>query len=171
MNTAYKETLDALRAMKPVSASPSDVDSAKDLCELLREEMTTNLESADLLFQSTSGAAVHLSGPLVALLERAAELIAEGSSVSLVPVEVELTSQQAADLLNLSRQYLVRLLDDGELPCTMVGTHRRLQLKDVLAYKRLRDADRRAKLGELTRLSQELGGYTELTASDVVEKA
>ena len=65
----------------------------------------------------------------------------------------------AADLLNVSRQHLVRLLDERKLPHTKTGKHRRLRIKDVLAFKTKRDKNRAAKLDKLTRLSKDLGGY------------
>ncbi|HEX5503538.1 MAG TPA: excisionase family DNA-binding protein, partial [Thermomicrobiales bacterium] len=78
-----------------------------------------------------------------------------------VPVYRELTTQQAADLLNVSRQYLIRLLERGDLPFTRTGTHRRIRLDDVLRYKDARSARRREGLRRLTRLSEELGLYDE----------
>ena len=61
----------------------------------------------------------------------------------------------------MSRQYLVRLLDDDKLPYDRTGKHRRLKIEDVLAYKQKRDHDRDEKLDELARLTEELGGYDE----------
>jgi excisionase family DNA binding protein len=87
------------------------------------------------------------------------EMLANGDAVSLVPVHRELTTQEAADLLNISRQYLVRMLDRGDIPSHKVGTHRRVALDDVMAYRRKRDVERREGLAELTQLSQELGLY------------
>jgi excisionase family DNA binding protein len=72
-----------------------------------------------------------------------------------------MTTQQAADLLNVSRQYLVRLLDDGKLPYDRTGKHRRLKMEDVLAYKKQRDLERDNKLDEIAKLTEELGGYGE----------
>jgi excisionase family DNA binding protein len=96
------------------------------------------------------------------VLKRVAEVLARGDAITVVPVGKELTTQQAANLLNVSRQYVVRLLDQGRIPYTKTGKHRRLRVEDVLAFKRRRDQERRAKLDELTRMSGELGGYTDL---------
>lgn len=79
--------------------------------------------------------------------------------MAVVPISQELTTQQAADLLNVSRQYLVRLVDEGKLPCVRTGSHRRLLLEDVLRYKAERDREREDTLDELTRLHEDLGGY------------
>lgn len=86
------------------------------------------------------------------------KLLAQGV-VGVVGVEEELSTQEAADLLNVSRQYVVRLMDEGRLAHHMVGTHRRTSLQDVLAFKRERDVKRRAALGKLIRLSEEYGLY------------
>jgi excisionase family DNA binding protein len=95
------------------------------------------------------------------ILARVAEVLARGDAITIVPVGQELTTQQAADILNVSRQYLVRLLDDGQMPFTRTGKHRRLRIEDVLAFKKKRDQDREDRLAELTELSEELGGYEE----------
>ena len=88
------------------------------------------------------------------------ETMADGRSITLVPHDKELTSQEAADILHVSRPHLIKLLDRGELPFRLVGTHRRIKVEDVLAYRDRRDAERDAALRELTRLSEELpGGY------------
>jgi excisionase family DNA binding protein len=105
------------------------------------------------------GQTIELSASLLEVLARAAEVLAAGDAVTIVPVGQELTTQQAADLLNISRQYLVRLLDNGELPHTKTGRHRRLRIEDVLAYKSKRDDERLATLRELTELTEEVGGY------------
>ncbi len=96
-----------------------------------------------------SAGAVHLLGTI--LTE-----IARGNSVAAVPVQAELTSQQAADLLNVSRPYLIKLLDQGKIPHHKSGSHRRVALKDVLDYKRKVDQRREVVLAELADLGQEL---------------
>jgi excisionase family DNA binding protein len=69
------------------------------------------------------------------------------------------TTQQAPDSLNVSRQYLVRLLDDGRISFRKTGKHCRLRIEDGLSFKEERDKDRRAGLRELSQMTQEFGGY------------
>ncbi|MBS0213753.1 MAG: excisionase family DNA-binding protein [Proteobacteria bacterium] len=85
--------------------------------------------------------------------------MAAGNAMSLVPIHAELTTQEAADFLNVSRPYLIGVLDRGELPHHKVGTHRRVYFRDLLAYREAQLKANKAGLAELTRLSQELGLY------------
>jgi excisionase family DNA binding protein len=85
--------------------------------------------------------------------------MARGDSITVVPVGREVTTQQAADLLNVSRQYLVRLLEEKRIPFRRTGKHRRLRIEDVISFKEKRDKDRRAGLRELSRMTEEVGGY------------
>ena len=98
---------------------------------------------------------------LYSVLLRAVHELLKGNGVAILPVGHELTTQQAADLLNVSRPFLIRLLEAREFPFHMVGTHRRIRLDDLLAYRRARSDDRRASLRRLTREAQELGIYAE----------
>lgn len=82
--------------------------------------------------------------------------LAQGDAVAVVPADNELTTQEAADLLGLSRPYLVKLIDQGELSCRWVGSHRRLRVEDILAYRRVRHLSRREKLNELVKESERL---------------
>jgi excisionase family DNA binding protein len=77
-----------------------------------------------------------------------------------LPSKAELTTQQAADMLNVSLPYFVGLLEKSEMPFRMVGNQRRVSLREVVAYKERGDIDRRAALKELAQLGQEVGvGY------------
>lgn len=93
------------------------------------------------------------------VLKRVVQVMARGDSIAVVAVAQQLSTQQAADVLNVSRQYLVRLLDEKRIPCTKTGSHRRIRLEDVLSFKEKRDRNRRAGMRELSRLSQEFGGH------------
>jgi len=83
-------------------------------------------------------------------------LIAEGKAITVNPVDAEITTQEAADILLVSRPYVVKLLENGKIPFRMVGSHRRIRLEDLLAYKEQMEKDREEALTELTRISQEL---------------
>ena len=115
-----------------------------------------------LILKLESGKEILLPVELLSALQSLTEMLAEGQTVRLVPIEKILTTQQAADLLNLSRQYLVTLLEKGKIPFHKVGSHRRLQLEDVLRYKEERNRTRSQSLQELVDLSKELSGYPEL---------
>lgn len=89
------------------------------------------------------------------LVDILAEL-ADGNAVKVVPVHAELTTQEAADMLNVSRPHLVKLLEDGVLPFHRTGKHRRVRFADLMRYKDARDRAAEQAMGELARQSQEL---------------
>lgn len=106
------------------------------------------------------GESVELPRAAVAALLEITRALALGQTLQLVPHGAELTTQAAAGLLGVSRPHLIKLIDQGDIACHMVGTHRRLMSDEVLAYRERRNASRRAGVQEVQRLSAEIeGGY------------
>lgn len=100
---------------------------------------------------------VDLPPELLPLLVEALGQLANGNGVRVVAVHAELTTQQAADILNVSRPHLLKLLEAGAVPFHLVGTHRRVRLADLLVYKRHFEVVQDAALAELTAEAQRLG--------------
>jgi excisionase family DNA binding protein len=139
--------------------TPSDEDkalAAESIRRLSRHVRKRHKLTLQVKGQKGPEAELVLSAGAVKLLETILAEIARGNSVAAVAVETELTSQQAADLLNVSRPYLIKLLDQRKIPHHKNGSHRRIVLKDVLDYKRNADQRREAVLTELAELGQEL---------------
>lgn len=151
-----------IRRMTPVAAPPDQRADVAALFRLLDSASHVRRQRDACKLVGPSGETIPIPDSVFYVLERVAEVMARGDSITVVPVGQELTTQQAADMLNVSRQYLVRLLDEGRIPFTKTGKHRRLRIEDVLEFKEQRDRERKTGLDELTRLSEELGGYDEL---------
>jgi len=118
---------------------------------------TQNIQIVDARNQAHQ---IELPTTALRLLADVLAEMADGNAVQIVPVHAELTTQEAADLLNVSRPHLVKLLEDGEIPFYRTGKHRRVRLVDLMQYKEARMRVSEAAMAELTRLSQELGlGY------------
>ena len=117
--------------------------------------------SAPAVLVGPDGEQIPLPMPAYEVLRTVVNAMERGASVSVEPVDRQLTTQQAADLLGVSRNTLVRLLDEHELPFERLGEsrHRRLRLHDVLAYRERKRTDRRSRLDELTRQAAEDGLY------------
>lgn len=122
-------------------------------------EATPAATAAGYRLVGPQGQSVDLPLVLVRLLHDLVHQLAHDRAVSIVPIHKQLTTQQAADLLNVSRPHLITLLERGEIPYTRPGAHRRLQFGDVMAYKRRREAAEAAALDALARQGEELGLY------------
>lgn len=132
---------------------------ARDLLSRI-EQIAVDKSGCEVKLVVPGGEEIVLPASLLKVLQEAARAFSEGESVAIVPIQGELTTQEAADFLNVSRQYLVEILERGDIPFVKVGTHRRVKFRDLAAYKERRDAERRQKLRELTQLSQDLGLYS-----------
>lgn len=113
---------------------------------------------------SAGGEEVALPAQLFDVLNRVAGELAAGRGVSVLPRDMQLTTQQAADLLSVSRPTLIRLLENGRIPFELVGRHRRIRLEDLERYREQSRADRRALLRQLARDGQR-DGLHELAGS------
>lgn len=144
-----------LPSTQEVDAAQAAVDALRGL-DLHGQPTRVRLASPD----RPDEVEVILPAEALHLLLRILTHMASGHAVTVMPVEAELTTQQAADLLGVSRPYLVRLLDDGVIAHHKVGTHRRVKAVDVIEYKKRDDADRRSALDELAAEAQALDlGY------------
>lgn len=107
------------------------------------------------------GQEIPLPEPLYRVLEQVIPLLAADMAVSIVPVGHLLTTQEAADLLNVSRPHLIKLLEEGAMNFERVGTHRRIRFEDLMEYKHKREKERKKALKRLTQIAQQAGLYDE----------
>jgi excisionase family DNA binding protein len=139
---------------------PSDQDAMLARAAQLALERSETLDKAMHVQINAAGrqlTTLDLPPVVTRLLMDILKETAAGNAVALVTVEAEITTHQAATILNVSRPYVIGMIDKGLLPARMVGNQRRLPLRDVLAYKAENRAKRRETLREMTVLDQELG--------------
>jgi len=113
----------------------------------------------------SKGHRVDLPDALYETFSRIMTLLQRGVAVTFVAHKENLTSQAAANLLGVSRPYLIRLIEAGKIPCTRSGSHRRINLQDLLAYMEERDRKRHEALEEMTREIHEAGVYDKVELS------
>ena len=140
-----------------VTPQAVEADALTLVQQFLRQQ-STRLELVGL---SSDGEkeAVELPASALAALRLLISHLAQGDTVKLVPIRKEMSTYEAAALLNVSHQYLMRLLEQGDIPYQQVGVHRRIRFLDVMAYKQRRDAGRAKHLQRMIRLCEEAGAY------------
>ncbi|MEV0649755.1 helix-turn-helix domain-containing protein [Phytomonospora sp. NPDC050363] len=143
-------------SVKPGSV---DQDKAERASRRVNDYLARHTHEDELAIHIEGGAdeALVLPRQAVEMFAFVLDSMARGFGVQIMPVHAELTTQQAADMLNVSRPYLIGLLDEGKIPCRRVGRHRRVLFNDLVEYQKKDDVSRRAAVDELARLSQELG--------------
>jgi excisionase family DNA binding protein len=145
-----------------VSPSPADSLLALESSRLLATHNLGRRASVRLRFleDGDDTEPVVVPASAVRLFLQLLTEMSQGHAVTLIPTHAELTTQQAADLLNVSRPYVVKLLDEGKIPSRAVGKYRRIRFEDLMAYKRKDDEARAEVLDQLAAEAQELGmGY------------
>ncbi len=135
--------------------TPEEVQQARDSSRVLSKYADAQRVHLTLRGDNSHTDEMILPGHVVHILLNVLSEMAQGNAVSLIPYHQEIGTQEAADLLNVSRPHLVKLLEDGAIDFHKVGTHRRVRLTDVLAYKETIAIKRRQALDELGALSQQ----------------
>lgn len=141
--------------MRALDHKPLTDDERSELKKL--EQLLATATSAQLLIDGAKEA-IELPDTVFQLLQQVVRYVGEGKMLYLQNEEV-LTTQKAADMLHVSRPYLIKLLENGEIPFTKVGLHRRIRHHDLVNYLKKRERREEEGLHELARLSQEYGLY------------
>ncbi len=142
------------------SINPGDIDAevADRAAGRIRDYLEGHPEEdlIEVLGEVGVDDALVIPRPTAVLFAQILDALAKGQGVQIIPKAAELTTQQAADMLNVSRPYLISLLESRQIPFRRVGRHRRIILEDLMEYKRHDDHKRRAAADDLAELSEEL---------------
>lgn len=137
--------------------SSDEIESANELRKILAGHMRDNEPTRlKVAFSAEERAELILMPALARSFMELLRHVASGRAVTIVPTDEMLTTQQSADILNVSRPHLVKLLEQGAIAFTIVGRHRRVRAQDVFTYRKGRDAERAAALSELAGMDADL---------------
>jgi excisionase family DNA binding protein len=140
----------------PVAAEERERAALREL-----DEKLSRAPGQEAMLIGPNGEELRVPVSAYVVLARVIHEMARGRAVTVAPLDKELSTNQAAELLNVSRPHLVNTLLGSAIPYYMVGTHRRVKLQDALAYRQQRDREAREALGEMAAAAQELGLYEE----------
>ena len=144
----------------PTFPNPREARLAQTSAQILSVKLGDCSDTVAICLADDERDTIELPSTAVRLLIDLLNEMAKGNAISLIPMHAELTTQQAADLLNVSRGFLIKLLDQGQIPCRLVGTHRRIRFNDLKTYDERSTQSRQKALDQLTKESQSLGmGY------------
>ena len=143
--------------LQPTLPTEADANLARETSRVLAARLKKRDPLRLRILDEAVERTVNLPASAVQILVRILEEMARGNAVTLIPVHAELTTQEAADMLNISRPSLIQLLDEGKIEYRRVGTHRRVRFEAVMAYKRLAHDDRKRVLAKLAAYDEELG--------------
>ena len=127
------------------------------------------IQSGGAKLVGSDGRQIPIPQPVRDLLLEILRNLQSGKAISIVPEHQQLTTQRAANILGVSRPFLVGLLEAGEIPFHMVGSHRRIYLRDLFEYKRRRDAARHEAINNMARAEMEAGTYDKVILPDGAE--
>jgi excisionase family DNA binding protein len=146
----------------PVGISSKESAQIRALRQLVHE--------GPIKLVGAKGRRAELPSAVVGLLDEILKNMQAGRTVHIVPESPQLTTQRAANLLGVSRPFMVRMLEEGQLPFHMVGSHRRVYLKDLLAYQKRRDAERHDAINRMARMELEAGTYDKVVLPEGAEE-
>lgn len=133
----------------------------QDKALIAQLEEIFSLEPSQAKLVGSNGKEVKIPEPFYRMLRDIVRLMASGQRVYIVSENCQLTTQEAAEILNVSRPFLVKLLETGEIPYIKVGSHRRVIFQDLMNYKEQRKVKRQKELKEITQFLEDEGFYEE----------
>jgi excisionase family DNA binding protein len=137
----------------PTIRQLQEIESTKRL----QQQLEANIVQPKLV--GSDGQEIAIPKSIFSMLKQTVQLMASGRKISIVPSNCELTPQESADILNVSRPFFMGLLRDNTISSKKVGTHHRIRLQDVIDYKNVRDRERTGVLDELIQMGEEEGFY------------
>ena len=145
----------------PISIPAAQETEIRDLRRLI--------QGGDAKLVGSDGRQIAIPQPVHELLLVILKNLQAGKAISIVPEHQQLTTQRAANILGVSRPFLVGVLENGDIPFHMVGSHRRIYLRDLLDYKRRRDAARHEAINSMARAEVEAGAYDKVILPEGAE--
>jgi excisionase family DNA binding protein len=139
--------------------SEDDTKLSQESSRILTTYLSSKLHQIEVVEADGNKHQATIPATAYRLLVDALTQMAQGNAVSLVPIHAELTTQEAADLLNVSRPFLIKQIELGKIPHHKIGKHRRIQFNDLMVYKNQIDLATSQALDEMVAISQELGLY------------
>ena len=138
---------------EPITANESERPALRKIEEVLRSAHSMSK------LVGPAGEEIELPASVFQVLRSSVYHMMQGEAISIVPINKELTTQEAADILNVSRPYLVKLLEQGKMPFIKVGSHRRIRFSDLIVYKKRREEEHRQALAKMAHISEDAGLY------------
>lgn len=146
-------------AIEPVLPTSEDTQIAKESSRKLAPLAAKSLHTVQVRIAAANmgkGQTIRLPASAFLLLMRILTEMSQGNAVTLMPIHAQLTTQQAAELLGVSRPFLIKELEEKRIPFQMVGTHRRIAYRDLMAYKEMCRANHSRAMDELVQQAQDL---------------
>jgi len=145
----------------PISIPEIQEQQIRDLRQLMQK--------GEAKIVGPDGRQIAIPEPVHGLLLVILKNLQAGKAISIIPEHQQLTTQRAADILGVSRPFLVRLVENGDIPFHMVGSHRRIYLRDLLEYKKRRDAARHEAINDMARVEMDAGTYDKVVLPEGAE--